>query len=478
MDQARFQEAKAAYDAGDYRTAAKGFLSAAGRGVEGNGEAYHLAGNSLMKLRRYQDAVTVYGHALRDDLYRRRGAIQSNLGAAYAALGEYNEAVAAYSRAVDEPDCDTPYKPQQGMAAILMERGRFEEAGAAYRKAAIDPSNPDPGKALVNLGLCFMALGRPADAAEAYKAALGFDSYKNRGKALSNLGMAYAAIGSHEEAVKAFEKATQLHSHRLSAPAAAAYQASVEALRPRHETVEGWETGEIPELEVPVSPEGWETGELQALTAATPVAAAAATGPVSSAHGDPSAAAMVPASEPDFGHAAAAADALGFGDEAAVADFFAVSEEEMRRRDREARKAERFERRESGGWVRTVVAALVVVLVLVMALGAAWYFGLGWPTQESTTQGMLVGYQNGEKVDRYWVAVPDDDVVKEMAKIPPIESFTVDAVERGSQQSTVTVTVTPRQGAPLHYEVTLSREGVGWKVSGVENDWSSTGGGQ
>jgi hypothetical protein len=40
----------------------------------------------------------------------------------------------------------------------------------------------------------------------------------------------------------------------------------------------------------------------------------------------------------------------------------------------------------------------------------------------------------------------------------------------------VTVTVNLEKGTPLHYRISLGREGVGWKVVGVDNDWGSTGG--
>ena len=56
-------------------------------------------------------------------------------------------------------------------------------------------------------------------------------------------------------------------------------------------------------------------------------------------------------------------------------------------------------------------------------------------------------------------------------------SFTVDSVRRGSTTSTASVTVTPEGGAPLHYQISLQREGVGWKVTGIENDWEASGGG-
>ena len=304
MDQNRFQEAQAAYAAGDYRSAAKQFLASAGRGAEGNGASYHMAGNSLCRLRRFQDAVTVYGHALRDPLYERRGAVQANLGAAYCSLGEYAQAANAYEAALAEPDYTTYYKALQGLAGALLERGKVEEAAVNYRKAALDANNPEPGRALVNLGLCFMGPGRPEDAVEAYKAALGFEDYKGRGRALSNLGQAYTVLGEYSDAVKAFEKATQLHGYQLPPSAAAAYEAAREALDRDRATVEGWETGEMP-----------------------PVVG----GADSASDEDP-----VPSQDAD-----AAAENLGLGDGAAVADFFSMTEDQMVERDREARRAAR-----------------------------------------------------------------------------------------------------------------------------------------
>jgi len=455
VDHTRFQEAQQAYDAGDFRLAAKLFLAAAGRGTDGNGAAYHMAGNSLMRLRRHQDALTVYGHALRDETYHKRGAVYANLGTAYSALADYAKATESFQNALQEHDYATPYKAYQGLAGALLERGRVEEAAVAYRKAALDPGNPDPGKALVNLGLCFMGLGRPADAVEAYRAALGFDDYQGRGKALANLGQAYTVLGEYEEAVRAFEKATQLHGHKLSAAAAAAYDTALAQARPHRETVDGWETGEIAPLAQPDLEDtaGWDASELAALTGMP--AAASATNTFASSDAEQAAA------------------SLGFGDDDAVADFFSLTDEEMRARDRDVRRANRAENR-GGGWKRVAWIAGIVALVIV-ALGAAYAFGLGWPTQKQSTVGMLVAHRDGKSVNSYWVAVPGKDLAKEMAKVPPIKSYTIDSVSPSSQTSTVTVTITPKEGAPLHYTLTLAREGVGWKVTGVENDWRTTG---
>jgi tetratricopeptide (TPR) repeat protein len=439
VDEHRFQEAQAAYDAGDYRSAAKQFLASAGRGAEGNGAAYHMAGNALCRLRRHQDAVTVYGHALRDPLYERRGVVRANLGAAYVALGEYAQAANEYESALAEPDYTTQYKALQGLAGVLLERGRIEEAAVNYRKAALDPMNPDPGKALVNLGLCFMGLGRPEDAVEAYKAALGFEEFKGRGRALSNLGQAYTALGEYADAVKAFEKATQLHGYSLTPTALAAYETARRSQSGESETVEGWETGEMAAIVV----------------SADPIA------------------------EPDEDEDPAAAQAardLGFGDEAAVSDFFSMTEDQMIKQDREARRAAR-KVGAPGATIRALIFVAVAALLIGALTGGGYALGFGWPTQKATVSGMLTAYGVGGQTEKYWVAADSADVVREMAKVPPLQTFTIDGVQPSASTSVVLVTVTPKSGAPLHYRVTLAREGVGWKVTGIENDWRSTGGG-
>ena len=103
MDEARFREAEQAFERKDYRAAAEGFLSAAGGpGRQGNGLAYHMAGNALVRLRKYSHAVTVYAHALRDPEYGKRPQVLANCGVAYAALGSYEEALAAFDAALAE----------------------------------------------------------------------------------------------------------------------------------------------------------------------------------------------------------------------------------------------------------------------------------------------------------------------------------------------------------------------------------------
>jgi hypothetical protein len=265
-------------------------------------------------------------------------------------------------------------------------------------------------------------------------------------RALANLGIAYYVIGRHQEAVKAFEKATDLHGYELAPVAREAYIGSQEALRSsvEREKVEGWSTGEMPPViaESPAVP-----GELV---------------------GDP------------FSGARAAAMVAGEDSDADddVSAFFSMTEEDMRDRARVAKRVERSERVAGGGRHWIVVGAIVLVLLLIGgAIVGAFLTGLGYPTQTMTVTGMLDARAEGRPVANYWVAVPSSDIDREMAQLPPMRDYVVEEIDRSPRTSRVAVTVTPESGDPLSYEITLAREGVGWKVTGVEADWRSTGDG-
>lgn len=440
MDQARFQEAQRSLAAKDYRTAAEGFLAAAGGpGGPGNGEAYHLAGNALMKLRKYQHAQTVYQHALRDPEYPKLTSVLVNLGTAQSALGEFGDAVASFGAALGDATYAKRYRVLQGRAGALYAMGRYDEAAADYIAAA-EPGNPDRGRAFNNLGLALAAAGRPGESLEAYKAAIATEGYAGKGKASANLGLAYAVLGRPQEAVAAFEAATAA-GHTLGDAALEALEVSRRALHvaPKRETVEGWRTGEMPPV-VPVT------------IADEPVADA-----------------------PAVDLAASEVPVIGEDDE--DPEFFTRTDKDMKELDREMRRADRAEKRATANpWAR---AAAIAALVIVVVGGSAGVFfaGYGFPTQFQTVTGMLDSYKAGRAVTDFWVAGPAADVVKEMATIPPnFSSRSIEKVERTAFTSKVTVTVKLEKGAPLRYTISLQREGVGWKVSGIDNDWGSSGG--
>jgi len=426
---------EAAYAAGDWDQAAVEFLASVhGLSAEGAGYALHQAGNALVKLGRFTDAATVYERAVLDSGYDRRAAVYANLGAALSAAHEYGRAADAYAAALADETYPTPYKALQGRAGALYELGRYEEAAVAYRQAAWADGNPDPGKAFNNLGLAFMAAGRPEDALEAFRAAIGIESYVAKGKANANLALAYSAMGFYEESVREFERARDVFGHELTGEMLVAYE---EAQRKAGEDRKS-QTAPFEPLELETV-DGWLTGEMP---------------PAMPAEGD--------------------SNALPDADGEATQLFFDRSEDEMLVADRAERKAARSARLTPRVIALRVGIALLAVLAVVGVLGGLLYAGYGYPTQEQTVSGLMNAYRAGGPYTDFWVAVPQANVKQEMDQLPAkFASYRISGISRGARTSTVRVTVRFDSGAEMAYDVSLTREGVGWKVMGIKNAWSS-----
>jgi len=439
LDERHLSAGEEAYAAGDWHHAALELMAAVhGCPAEGAGGPLHKAGNSLMKLGRHADAATVYAKAAKDATYDRRGAVLANLGAALTAVGRHDDALAAYEEALEDADYPTPHKALLGRAGALYALERFEEATGAYRQAAWADGNTDPGRALNNLGLSFMALGRPEDAVEAFKAALGIDGYAGKGKASVNLALAYAAMGFYEEAVREFETAADTYSHELTGPTLEAYEASLAKARPSGSAPEGPPVEDLERETV----EGWETGDLSSIAAG-----------------------------------ASEAPCLPDADDDATARFFAMTEQEMRDADRANRKAERSAKRTPKAIAIRVLVAVLIVAAVAGLFGGTLYLGYGYPTQEQTVNGLMEAYRSGTAYTDFWVAVPPTDVRQEMRALPAkFTSYEIRGVDRAALRSTVLVVVELDTGVKLSYDLTLAREGVGWKVLGVKNHWGSTAG--
>lgn len=434
MEDLHLKAGEAAYASGDWDRAALEYMASAHENPgDGSGHALHQAGNALMKLGRYADAVTVYERAAVDPTYERRSLVFANLGAACSAAGLWDKAVASYDAALAADDYPTPYKAMQGRARALYELGRYEDATVSYRQAAWAEGNPDPGRAFNNLGLSFMALGRPEEAVEAFRAAVGLEAYEAKGKATANLGLAFAAMGFFEEAVGEFEHARDAFGHELTGDALAAYEESLlkagtsgAPVRPPIEPldadiVDGWETGEMP----PVSSEG-QTGALPGV------------------------------------------------DDESTQRFFDLSEDDMRDTDRAERKAARTARLTPRLVAVRVGIALAVVVAVAAVFGGLLYAGFGYPTQTQTVSALLDAYRTSGAYSQYWVAVPQANVTQEMNQLPArFASYRISGIDRAALKSTVRVVVRFDSGAELAYDVSLAREGVGWKVTGVKNAWIS-----
>ncbi len=107
MNNDLFQQARAAYAAKDYAGALQAFTQCLQDGshplAPGEmGLLYHQIGNCLVKLKDCNEAIHAYTQATADAAYDACGAVNYNLGMAYAALHDYEDAVKHFEIAVSD----------------------------------------------------------------------------------------------------------------------------------------------------------------------------------------------------------------------------------------------------------------------------------------------------------------------------------------------------------------------------------------
>lgn len=424
MNQQIFETAYAAYQTGDWATAADTFLQAKDPN-EVSGKLDHLRGNALMKLGKYDEAADAYKSALEDPSYQMVGALCTNRGRALIAAGRLPEAVESLQQATQDESYATPYKAYMALGGACRALGDVRGAGMAYRNAAIDEANPDPSTSLRKLGGCFMDLGRPADAVESYRTALDFSSdAKTHNAIYCDLAFAYVAANRMGEAVDAFDHATADGTYVLSPEAQASYDAARNAVAAR-------------------------SGERR-VSDTDDMLAAAGYGPFDVDPLDPTGATsenLMPSPE-DTG-------------------FFSVNEEELVKGDREKRRGR-------GGKVVLIIVILLVILA--GAAGFAYYSGFGWPTQEKVVQDIFAAKTNHEDAKAFVSGAVDPDGAEQIvALVPSVANITITGVNRAMRTSEVMVTASLPEGGEQSYKITLSRDGIGWKVSGIDPVYVSLG---
>ena len=471
MDTEKFAEAQSLYDAGDYRKSARLFLESIEKGTPiGNGPAYHMAGNSFMRLKRYSDAAVVFEHALRDDTYQRHGAVEANLANSYIRTGDYSAAVAHYDAALNLGNPEEAYKYYVGMAQAYMQQEQYDHAAVAYKHAALNEYNPAPGKALVNLGLAMMASGNPKGAVEAYRAALASPEYENKGRALLNMGVAYHAQGMWHDAIRSIEEAQVLHGYQDSALA----QRTIADARKRlaiEEQVEAADAALVADDEAPAETPMQQQPLQQAPPQPQPAAPIPAYLPDEDASEEelPGLDALLPDSESRFGKAED------------VDRFFSRTEQEAAAagRARERRAKGKFR------WLKIVAIVVLVLAILAGAAAALLITGQGYPSAKATVSSLLDEYGAGRSISQMWTYGAQKSIESQMVIVPIPNSYTIDAVKlstaSGSRslwpdRTTVTATVYNDFGDTLVFSFVLAREGIGWKIVEVIPEVGSDGG--
>lgn len=423
MDTTKFDQAQQAYDSGDYSSALSEFLACAKSASTtldpgDKGYIYHMMGNCLVKMKRFDKAIPTYKRAIDDIDYGHTAALNVNLGVAYSATKDYESAIKCFQKAIDDDTYATPYKAYAAMGNALLKLNKPADAGVVFRKAALEDNNPDPGRSLVNLGVCFMALNRPHDAVEAYVAALDFDSTSEaRNKTYANLGQAYVATGRMSEAVDAFANALKDGEYKLSDSAQTDYD--------RAKTIAEMEANPTAGLDT-YEGSGYIEPPLNDETAVIP-------------------------SPDDTG-------------------FFSMTEEQIEESGKKAKKKER-KRKNTG--LKVFLVIIIILVVLVAAAGVGYIRGYGWPLQETVVEETFAANANGSSVYQYWNTSDQSEVKNAMAGVGKSDNITINAVQRGMMESTAVVTQVLPEGGTVRYQVTLARSGLGWKISGIDFDFAS-----
>ncbi len=451
MDAQAFNAAKAAYQAGDWSTAAVGLYAAKSAG-EVYGEADHLRGNALMKLGNFAEAANAYGEALADAAYGHVGALNCNRGRALVASGQEDAAIACFQAAAGDSSYATPYKAYVALGSIFEGRGMVAEAASAWRAAAIDEANPDPSTSLVKLGDSFMQLARPNDAVDAYRTALDFSTGAGVGSINAALGQAYMAQNRMAEAADAFAHAAADPSYQLTEEQQTAYTAAQRALS-------GATNSGPSETDQMLSAAGY--GDPSYAPQSSQALESTAAGQVQMQ------AAPATAYDP--------LDPMGRSGEFIPSPedtgFFSVTEEDLMKADRKQRKARR---KHSHRGLKVFLVLLILVLALAGAGAFAYFSGYGWPTQEAVVSDLFSAGSAGTDISGFLSASVSDDSKSEIEAIMPRgATSTVSGVDRSMASSQVLVTSSLASGGSQDYTVSLVRDGLGWKVSGVTLAYSS-----
>ena len=115
-----------------------------------------------------------------------------------------------------------------------------------------------------------------------------------------------------------------------------------------------------------------------------------------------------------------------------------------------------------------ILLFFVVVIVLAAAGGVFAYIqGYGWPTQQDVVKSMFAD-PSAAKESAF---APDVDASKIDGMIDPVvadPNVKIDGVNRSMADSTVYATATTESGGSVQYQISMVRDGIGWKVSNVE----------
>ncbi|WP_251198130.1 tetratricopeptide repeat protein [Anaerotardibacter muris] len=436
MNNDLFQQARSAYVDKDYETALADFTdclqdASAALAPGELGLLYHQIGNCLVKLHDPNEAIHAYSQALHDTAYDAHGSVAYNLGTVYASQLDYEDAIPFFNEALEDPKYKTGYKAYMGLGNAYLKLGKSAEAGASFRSAALDEVNPDPTKALLNLGVCFMALNRPMDAIASYESALQFDMPAViRNKLFANMGQAYVAAGKMAKAVKAFESALADQTYVFNDAANVDYQRAIQAVASgvTEEDQKNETETDLSGLDVSSTGISFEEEDAESVAeAGTMILSSADISEQMDAYGNP-----------------------------VQTDFFETNDVLLQDW---SKSASRKKRRKG-----LTIAIVIIVIVLAIVGGAVAVVtqGIGLPSKQDVVAEL---FTDPESADLY---AGDVDEAKQMRIADLIATgSSVEVVGESNDFTTakVYVNATTPEGGTVPYEISMVRDGMGWKVT-------------
>ncbi len=217
-----YEEARAAYDKGNYDQAVQKYLESLKLNPKDD-EAYYGLGLAYSKLKRLKEAADAFRQALAVNPQNQQAkqALQKieaaasgkrsaevkrlyNEGNTLMKKGEYEAALEKYKQAIALDS--THYRAYYGMGLAYKKLRRWEDAIAAFRKAI--SINKTYDKAIFALGKTLADLDRKEEALKVYKEAIAANPAN--AKAYYEMGRILLQQKKYAEAADAFRKATQI----------------------------------------------------------------------------------------------------------------------------------------------------------------------------------------------------------------------------------------------------------------------------
>lgn len=461
-----FDQASVRYKNKDYRGALRGYTAclqdtSVPFSLGEVGLIYHRIGNCLVKLKSYTEAIQAYRQALDDSAYEAKGSLQNNIGMAYASLHDYQNAADCFQAAINDTAYDAVYKAYMGLGNAQLKLGNSAEAGVAFREAALDEANPDPAKALLNLGICFMALDRPSDAILSYESALEFDMTEDtRNRINASMGQAYVANGQMEEALAAFEAAIADATYVLSDSASVDHQKAISEVARIRAAAEGGSTSMAGQTQVLGSGMTVQTSNAvmpgaDADTSGLDVQVTDAFMPQGQVVQDNEFAYEANGNYPGY------IDAY----DNTTNTFFDTSDSELEELSRSMAKKDRRNRNVG---LKVLIVLIVIVLLALGASVVLYMQGFGIPTQQSVVQQLFANPESAQSEGLFAEGLSDSTVKSMLDPVVQADDAQLTLLEAQTSDSLAYVSAGTGHGGYVNYKISMVRDFIGWKISGIE----------